>query len=188
MTLRIAVVALAVLACSVLFTAPGFCQGAKKPNPAEPEDKKARFRDRGSYIEDTLPEDMSLVLDTSRGLVVVSGCGHSGIVNTLEYAKKTVRDAPVHAALAGFHLFAVAKLRACHVVAVIAIVADDHADVADRDERFRLQLDGRKPAVQEVRAVSQHLQLLAPASAEPVPSDGRGPARRSSPRRRAAGT
>jgi hypothetical protein len=52
MTLRI-VVALAVLACSVLFTTPGFGQGAKKPNPAEPEDKKARFRDRGSYIEDT---------------------------------------------------------------------------------------------------------------------------------------
>jgi 7,8-dihydropterin-6-yl-methyl-4-(beta-D-ribofuranosyl)aminobenzene 5'-phosphate synthase len=57
-------------------------------------------------VEDTIPEDMSLVLDTSRGLVVVSGCGHAGIVNTLEYARETVRQAPVFAALGGFHLFA----------------------------------------------------------------------------------
>jgi 7,8-dihydropterin-6-yl-methyl-4-(beta-D-ribofuranosyl)aminobenzene 5'-phosphate synthase len=56
-------------------------------------------------VEDTIPEDMSLVLDTGRGLVVVSGCGHAGVVNTLEYARKAVRDAPVFAALGGFHLF-----------------------------------------------------------------------------------
>lgn len=57
-------------------------------------------------IEDTIPEDMSLVFDTPSGLVVLSGCGHAGIVNTLEHARKTVRDAPIHAALGGFHLFA----------------------------------------------------------------------------------
>ncbi len=33
--------------------------------------------------EDTIPEDMSLVLNTIRGLVVVTGCGHAGIVNIL---------------------------------------------------------------------------------------------------------
>jgi 7,8-dihydropterin-6-yl-methyl-4-(beta-D-ribofuranosyl)aminobenzene 5'-phosphate synthase len=57
-------------------------------------------------VEDTIPEDMSLVLDTARGLVVVSGCGHAGIVNTLEYARSSIRPAPIHAALGGFHLFA----------------------------------------------------------------------------------
>jgi len=55
--------------------------------------------------EDTIPEDLSLVFDTERGLVVISGCGHAGIVNTLEYARKVVRAAPIHAALGGFHLF-----------------------------------------------------------------------------------
>lgn len=59
----------------------------------------------GSMVEDTIPEDMSLVIDTDRGLVVISGCGHSGIINTLEYARKIVRDAPIHAAIGGFHLF-----------------------------------------------------------------------------------
>ena len=57
--------------------------------------------------DDTLPEDQSLVLDTDRGLVVLTGCGHAGVVNILEYARKTVRaGAPVHALLGGLHLFA----------------------------------------------------------------------------------
>ena len=56
-------------------------------------------------IEDTVPEDMSLVFDTEAGLVVLSGCGHSGIINTLEHARNTIRQAPIHAAIGGFHLF-----------------------------------------------------------------------------------
>ena len=59
----------------------------------------------GRKIEDNVPEDMSLVLDTEKGLVVVSGCGHAGVINTLEFARKEVRSAPVYAALGGFHLF-----------------------------------------------------------------------------------
>ncbi len=59
----------------------------------------------GATAEDNLPEDQSLVLDTERGLVVVSGCGHAGIINTLEYARRQIRQAPVWAALGGFHLF-----------------------------------------------------------------------------------
>lgn len=57
-------------------------------------------------VEDTIPEDMSLVLDTDLGLVVITGCGHAGIVNTLEYARKAVRAAPVYAVIGGIHLFA----------------------------------------------------------------------------------
>jgi len=59
----------------------------------------------GQTIEDNLPEDQSLVIDTDKGLVVISGCGHAGIVNTLEYARAKVRQAPVYAALGGFHLY-----------------------------------------------------------------------------------
>ena len=57
-------------------------------------------------VEDTIPEDQSLVADTPRGLVLLSGCGHAGVVNTIDYARKVVRPAPLHAALGGFHLFA----------------------------------------------------------------------------------
>ncbi len=56
-------------------------------------------------VEDNVPEDMSLVFDTDQGLVLLSGCGHAGVINTMEYARSKVRAAPVHAALGGFHLF-----------------------------------------------------------------------------------
>jgi 7,8-dihydropterin-6-yl-methyl-4-(beta-D-ribofuranosyl)aminobenzene 5'-phosphate synthase len=57
-------------------------------------------------IDDTIAEDMSLVIDTDKGLIVLTGCGHAGVVNTVEYARKTVREAPVHALIGGLHLFA----------------------------------------------------------------------------------
>ena len=41
----------------------------------------------GALVEDDIPEDQALVVDTVEGLVVLAGCGHAGIVNTLEYAR-----------------------------------------------------------------------------------------------------
>jgi 7,8-dihydropterin-6-yl-methyl-4-(beta-D-ribofuranosyl)aminobenzene 5'-phosphate synthase len=57
-------------------------------------------------VEDTIPEDQSLVFDTDQGLVILAGCGHAGIVNTVEYARKVVRAAPIHAIVGGLHLYA----------------------------------------------------------------------------------
>lgn len=59
----------------------------------------------GKTTEDNLPEDQSLVVVTDKGLVVISGCGHAGIVNTLEYARAKIAPAPIYAALGGFHLY-----------------------------------------------------------------------------------
>jgi 7,8-dihydropterin-6-yl-methyl-4-(beta-D-ribofuranosyl)aminobenzene 5'-phosphate synthase len=56
-------------------------------------------------VDDTVPEDLSLVFDTERGLVILTGCGHAGVVNVMEHARATVRDAPVHAIVGGLHLF-----------------------------------------------------------------------------------
>ena len=57
-------------------------------------------------VEDNVPEDSSIVIDTADGLVLISGCGHSGIINAMEYARASLRAAPVVAAIGGFHLFA----------------------------------------------------------------------------------
>ena len=58
------------------------------------------------WVEDNVPDDQSLVFNTPHGLVLLSGCGHSGIINTLQYARGFLRTAPVDAAIGGFHLFA----------------------------------------------------------------------------------
>lgn len=64
------------------------------------------LRTAAGLVEDTLPEDQALILDTPAGLVVVTGCGHAGIVNTVAYGQKGVRAAPLHAVIGGLHLFA----------------------------------------------------------------------------------
>lgn len=56
-------------------------------------------------VDDYLPEDMSLIIDTNHGLVVISGCGHAGVINTLEFARMRIRRAPIYAAIGGFHLY-----------------------------------------------------------------------------------
>ena len=56
-------------------------------------------------VEDTIPEDQSLVLNTAEGMVVITGCGHAGIVNILTFARGEFPDEPVHAVLGGLHLF-----------------------------------------------------------------------------------
>jgi 7,8-dihydropterin-6-yl-methyl-4-(beta-D-ribofuranosyl)aminobenzene 5'-phosphate synthase len=57
-------------------------------------------------VEDNVPEDQSLVLNTTQGLVVVTGCGHAGIVNILTYAAQEFPNEPVFGVIGGLHLFA----------------------------------------------------------------------------------
>jgi 7,8-dihydropterin-6-yl-methyl-4-(beta-D-ribofuranosyl)aminobenzene 5'-phosphate synthase len=56
-------------------------------------------------VEDTIPEDQSLVLDTTEGLVVVTGCGHAGIVNILTDAAEKFPGRKVYGIVGGLHLF-----------------------------------------------------------------------------------
>jgi len=57
------------------------------------------------WAEDNVPEDQALVFDTDRGLVVLVGCAHAGIINTLEYAQAIVRPVRFYAVIGGVHLF-----------------------------------------------------------------------------------
>lgn len=50
-------------------------------------------------------KEQSLIIDTPRGLVVVTGCAHPGIVNIVMKAKELLKD-KIHLVLGGFHLMA----------------------------------------------------------------------------------
>ena len=56
-------------------------------------------------VEDNIPEDQSLVLNTPEGLVVITGCGHAGIINILTFARGEFPNEPVEAVIGGLHLF-----------------------------------------------------------------------------------
>jgi 7,8-dihydropterin-6-yl-methyl-4-(beta-D-ribofuranosyl)aminobenzene 5'-phosphate synthase len=56
-------------------------------------------------VEDTIPEDMSVVLNTTRGLVVVTGCGHAGIINILSQTADKFGNLSVFGVVGGLHLY-----------------------------------------------------------------------------------
>jgi 7,8-dihydropterin-6-yl-methyl-4-(beta-D-ribofuranosyl)aminobenzene 5'-phosphate synthase len=57
----------------------------------------------GEFEHDLIPDDNTLVIDTAKGLVVVLGCGHRGIVNILTYINKKI-DKKIYAVIGGTHL------------------------------------------------------------------------------------
>ena len=50
-------------------------------------------------------DDQALLINVrDKGLVILTGCGHSGIVNVVRYARKITGISEVHAIVGGFHL------------------------------------------------------------------------------------
>lgn len=66
---------------------------------------QGRLLDAGGIKADTVPEDAALIADTRQGLVVLTGCGHAGVVNIAEHARRILRPAPLDAVIGGLHLF-----------------------------------------------------------------------------------
>ena len=62
------------------------------------------FLDPGLTQPDDLIDDQALIIKTDRGLIVISGCCHSGIVNTLQAVGSLFPNTPVWAVVGGFHL------------------------------------------------------------------------------------
>lgn len=60
-------------------------------------------------VEDNIPEDMSLILVTSRGEIILTGCGHAGVVNIAEYTQKFLPPMRIHALIGGVHLYAASE-------------------------------------------------------------------------------
>jgi 7,8-dihydropterin-6-yl-methyl-4-(beta-D-ribofuranosyl)aminobenzene 5'-phosphate synthase len=71
-----------------------------------PVPRKHPERNWSGNSDDNLPEDQTLVIQTAKGLVAIAGCSHAGIINILDYARTLIQpNAPIHAAIGGFHLF-----------------------------------------------------------------------------------
>jgi 7,8-dihydropterin-6-yl-methyl-4-(beta-D-ribofuranosyl)aminobenzene 5'-phosphate synthase len=60
----------------------------------------------GKVVPDPLVmDDQALVANVrNKGLVILSGCGHAGIINTINYARKLTNIETVLAVIGGFHL------------------------------------------------------------------------------------
>ena len=56
------------------------------------------------HAADTLADDRALILDTDKGWVVLLGCSHRGVVNTLNHVTQITGCKRIHAILGGLHL------------------------------------------------------------------------------------
>jgi len=64
----------------------------------------AFFNDSDCTVSDELPDDQALFFETSSGTVVVLGCAHSGVINTLRFIQTLTDHRPIHTVIGGMHL------------------------------------------------------------------------------------
>jgi 7,8-dihydropterin-6-yl-methyl-4-(beta-D-ribofuranosyl)aminobenzene 5'-phosphate synthase len=77
----------------------------ERTTPFEKGMPNAVMEKDGRLEPDPINDDQALVmLLEGKGLVVISGCSHSGIVNTLLYARKVMGVEEIYAVMGGFHL------------------------------------------------------------------------------------
>jgi 7,8-dihydropterin-6-yl-methyl-4-(beta-D-ribofuranosyl)aminobenzene 5'-phosphate synthase len=62
------------------------------------------YRDCTGQEVDVTPDDQSLILETDRGLVVVLGCCHAGLINTMEHISYVAGRRDIFAVIGGTHL------------------------------------------------------------------------------------
>jgi 7,8-dihydropterin-6-yl-methyl-4-(beta-D-ribofuranosyl)aminobenzene 5'-phosphate synthase len=63
------------------------------------------FKDGAEGKPDPIEDDSAVVAHLKgKGLIILTGCAHSGIINTIQYARQLTGVDPVHLVMGGFHL------------------------------------------------------------------------------------
>lgn len=65
----------------------------------------------GKLVPDNLEDDMAMVINHPEGLIIIDGCAHAGIINTIEYARSKTGKAKVLAFIGGTHLLTASEER-----------------------------------------------------------------------------
>lgn len=71
-----------------------------------PEEASAeRFcLDAEGRVADPVADDQALIVETGTGIVVLLGCAHAGLINTLDHIRDLTAGAPIRAVVGGLHL------------------------------------------------------------------------------------
>jgi 7,8-dihydropterin-6-yl-methyl-4-(beta-D-ribofuranosyl)aminobenzene 5'-phosphate synthase len=65
----------------------------------------AEAKINNTWVVDPFHHDQGIAVKVKgKGLVVIGGCSHAGIINIIKYTQKVARTDKVHAVLGGFHL------------------------------------------------------------------------------------
>ena len=64
----------------------------------------AFFKDRACVEPDPLVDDQAAFIETQASTVVILGCAHAGVINTLRHVQSLTGNRPVHTVIGGMHL------------------------------------------------------------------------------------
>lgn len=85
---------------------PGLWLTGEVPRRTDYElgDRKLSVKTGEGFAKDEIRDDQSVVIETEKGLFIVLGCCHSGIINTLSYIVEKMGNRRIHAVIGGTHL------------------------------------------------------------------------------------
>ncbi|MCD6303332.1 MAG: MBL fold metallo-hydrolase [Planctomycetes bacterium] len=74
------------------------------------------FADAECTRPDELADDQAVFLETPAGTMVILGCAHAGIINTLRYVRALTGGRPIHTVIGGTHLVSAGERRLAKTV------------------------------------------------------------------------
>jgi 7,8-dihydropterin-6-yl-methyl-4-(beta-D-ribofuranosyl)aminobenzene 5'-phosphate synthase len=68
-------------------------------------DENLFVKTKKGFVPDSLEDDQALIVKTQKGLVVILGCAHRGMINTLIHARNITGIDKIYAVVGGTHLY-----------------------------------------------------------------------------------
>ena len=84
----------------------------------------------GELVPDPLLDDRALIIKTDLGLVVILGCSHRGIINTLHHAREVTGVEAFHTVVGGTHLISASEERVLLTAAALKEFGVEHVGVS----------------------------------------------------------
>ena len=86
-------------------------------NTYENVDPKLYVKEDGKLRPDSFSDDMALAVKTGLGLVIILGCAHRGMINTINHFQEITGDDRVYAIIGGTHLISASSERLIQTIA-----------------------------------------------------------------------
>ncbi len=72
--------------------------------PFEKGDKNQVLKTKEGYIKDPILDDQTLFISTKKGLIIILGCSHAGMINIINYAIEKTGQEHIDTIIGGTHL------------------------------------------------------------------------------------
>ena len=76
-------------------------------------------KEDAGWQADKLLDDQALIINTESGLIVILGCAHRGVINTLYHAQQLTGVKPIHTVVGGCHLIGASEQRMWSTIAAL---------------------------------------------------------------------